>query len=240
MLPVRFQDLIREEYPLFSTTIEQQQQISIVHEDDNILPQPRIIQSDQMKNYRFSSENQDWKINLTSTFLSLSTSRYSTWRDFKARLQKPLTALIKCYKPAFYERIGLRYVDVFTCSKLGLIATPWKDLIKPFALGFLSNNDVMTEVRAYNCITELDIGENALARINTMLGYPREKVIQAELRDQELSFILDSDMFFGKRNTGQIWDSLEYLHDSSSKLLRAIITDKLHEAMEPIPYESDN
>jgi hypothetical protein len=41
-------------------------------------------------------------------------------------------------------------------------------------------------------------------------------------------------MFFGKKVIGDTDSSLEFLHGTSTKLIRALITDKLHEAMGPV------
>lgn len=71
------------------------------------------------------------------------------WEDFKERLITPLQKLLEIYKPAFFERVGLRYVDAFQRSKLGLQSSSWAELIQPFALGFLSNDKVMSEVKGY-------------------------------------------------------------------------------------------
>ena len=240
VVPVNFQEAIREKYPLYRVDIEQQQQITFEASGTNLIGMPRISQPDSIKNHRFSSADEKWHINLTSTFIALTTNDYKRWEDFKEMLITPLQKLLEIYKPAFFERVGLRYVDAFQRSKLGLQSSSWAELIQPFALGFLSNDKVMSEVKGYTSTTELDIGNTALARINTALGYVHSPGEVVNPESQELSFILDSDMFFGKKSNNEVWDSLEYLHGVSSKLLWAVVTEKLHNAMEPTPYESIN
>ena len=51
--------------------------------------------------------------------------------------------------------------------------------------------------------------------------------------DPEPSFIVDSDMFFMKKEISELNESLDYLHNNSKKLIRAIIKDRLHQAMDP-------
>ena len=232
-LPAEFQERIREIYPLFEMTTEQQQQVTIDAVADDAEPIPRLVQVEKTKNYKFSSADGVWRVNLTSTFFALSTSSYTTWDDFLSRLYDPFNALIELYKPAFFERIGLRYIDAFRRQHLGLADTPWNELIEPFALGFLSNRDIMDEVKGFSSIGEIDIGNGALARINTTLGYVGSIDTQMNTGNPELSFIVDSDMFYGKKTIEQAFPSLDSLHGTSTKLIRALITDKLHEAMEP-------
>lgn len=232
-LPAVFQERIRGEYPLFEVANEHQQRVSIEATGENVAPVPRITQSEVIKNYKFTSADGIWHINLTSTFLALSTSAYTTWDDFLSRLQEPLNALIEIYKPAFFERVGLRYVDAFRRSVLGISDVPWGELIQPFALGFLSNEDIKDDIRGFSSVTEIDIGDGAMARVNTALAYVGNANIGSEAGQSELSYIVDSDMYYGKKSIEDTKETLDKLHGTASKLIHAVITDKLHEAMEP-------
>jgi hypothetical protein len=40
-------------------------------------------------------------------------------------------------------------------------------------------------------------------------------------------------MYVLKNNKDEVLDSLEYFHNNATKLIRSIITEKLHEGMEP-------
>ena len=233
IVPVGFQESIRREYPLFNVSVEQQQQLTL--DIENPLP-PRMVQIEASNNYEFSSADNMWRVNLTSTFLSLSTNRYTCWEEFSVKLQNPVQALLDIYEPAFYERIGLRYVDVFTKSKLGLGGANWSELIHPFALGFLSNDALKDEIINYNSVVEIDIGNTSLAQIRTSLG--AVDIVGAfnpflQSSPTELSLIVDSDMFCFRRSLDELVESLEHLHGVSTKLIRSIIKNKLHDAMEP-------
>ena len=232
-LPADFQEAIRKEYPLFEVNTEQQQQVEFNPALGDTIPVPRIVQIDKTNNYQFTSADGVWRVNLTSTFLALSTSLYVSWKDFRSRLELPLKALIDIYQPAFFERIGIRYIDAFQRSKLGLESTPWNELIQPFALGLLSDVDVMNDIRGFSSVTEINIGEDAIARINASLGFVGDNRLLASGNQLELSFIVDTDLFCGKRKIEETDTSLTLLHSVSYKLIRALITDKLHDAMEP-------
>jgi uncharacterized protein (TIGR04255 family) len=228
--PAVFQDQLRNKYPLYSVTYDTLQTLSFtpVPEKQSF----NITTRDNWNKYSFSSDDNDWTIDLTSTFLSLSTTKYTRWEEFESRLQEVLLVLNETYKPAFYERIGLRYIDIFRPSLLGEEKISWNKLIRPFALGFLSCNDIEKDVIGYSNTTELDLGKGAAVRIVTALGYAGKNV-QPQIHTPELSFIVDSDLFFGKKQIDEAKTALEYLHEHSTNLIRAIITDELHHAMEP-------
>jgi len=230
--PTEFQERIRAEYPLYQTTTEQQQQI-IVGATKGALQTSHILQSEAINNYRFSSIDEKWHINLTSTFLALSTSSYNKWENFIEHFKEPLSALLEIYHPSFYERIGLRYVNVFKRSTLNLVDVDWSELIQPFVLGFMSNLEIKNRVRHQNMFVELDIGNGAWIQINTSKNSVGDVCFGFPSVIDEESFVIDADIFMMRKNIEELSSSLNYLHDYSTKLIRSIITTKLHNAMEP-------
>ena len=230
--PTEFQEKIRYEFPLYQTTIEQQQQI-VVGGTKGPSQTSHVLQSEAINNYRFSSIDEKWHINLTSTFLALSTSTYNRWEDFIEHFTPPLLALLEIYHPSFYERVGLRYINVFKRSTLNLADVDWSELIQPFVLGFISNSEIKDKVRYQNMSVELDIGNGAWVQVNTSknstgdVGFGFPSIIDEE------SFVIDFDIFMMRKNIKELDSSLNYLHDYSTKLIRSIITPKLHNALEP-------
>ena len=104
--PVAFQEAIRADYPGF------------LRRQDT--PPPKVtgtpgrftLENPQpIVNYQFTSMDGVWRVNLTSSFISLTCTRYTGWEDFAARLDKPLAAFIRIYKPGFFQRVGLRYLN---------------------------------------------------------------------------------------------------------------------------------
>jgi len=174
-------------------------------------------------------------VNLTSNFLSLSTTQYSSWEDFSKKLESLIGVFQEIYSPPFseYERVGLRYIDGFTRSKMDLKNIDWNELLQPYVLGFLSNPDIKDDVKSFVCTTELDAGNNSFVRINTSLGFINTGNVQVPLPGQELSLILDIDIFAFKVNKDSLFSRLEYIHKVSTNIIRSVITDKLHAAMEP-------
>jgi len=217
--PVEFQEKIRSKFPSLQITVEQ------LHMGN--------LQAGDNKNYRFSSSDGKWHVNLTSTFLALSTTSYERWESFLEYLKEPLSALLEIYNPPFYERIGLRYIDAFKRSELNLVDVDWAELIQPFALGFMSNSSISKEIKNQNTFVELDIGNGAIVQINIAKGFMENIVRGYPVLDDEESFIVDSDMFVMRKQINELDNSLNILHDYAAKLIRSIITEKLHNTMEP-------
>lgn len=178
------------------------------------------------KNHEFISADGAWKINLTRTFMSITTSNYSTWEDFIEKFIGPLNALSNIYHPAFFTRVGLRYVDVFCRSRLGLEECEWSDLIQPYFLGLLGSS-VSKNVMENNGVCEVECDDKASRiRISTNLVN--------RLDNNEQCFLIDSDVYTNNRvSLGDIQNRLSYLHERSSRLVRFAIRDRLHEGMEP-------
>ncbi len=73
-----------------------------------------------VNNYQFISEDSQWKVSLTKGFVALSTHGYLRWEEFAKRLDRVLAALIQLYQPAYFTRVGLRYINAIDRAALGL------------------------------------------------------------------------------------------------------------------------
>lgn len=221
--PYKFQEAIRSEFPIYKETIEVQRQINL--NCSNPIENP-LSSSSTSKNYEFASEDGKWKLNLTRTFLALTTSDYQTWEVYIKKLTKPLQALIKEYKLDFFTRVGLRYVDVFCRSDLGLEHKEWKDLIEPQFLGLLGS-DLSNSVQSYNSVNEI-MCENG----STVLKVASN--IVKKVSSNEECFLLDSDIYtIGNTKVNEFNEKIDYMHARTSRLMRYAIKKLLHESMEP-------
>jgi uncharacterized protein (TIGR04255 family) len=232
--PADFQECIRNKYPLYQVTVEQPPQLSVGIGVDKTEPSgPQIIQFDIIKNHKFSTLDNNWHINLTSMFLSLSTSKYERWEIFWKNLDDIFGTFNEIYRPAFFERVGLRYINAFKRSNFNLNEADWSQLLKPFVLGFMSNSDINANITAQLTVVDFNIGNDAKAHINAGKGMFLDDNKRLKNLDGEEIFVVDIDMSVTQKNIEELFPSLSYLHDYSTKFIREIITDKLRKAMDP-------
>lgn len=224
--PVDFQEAIRSEYPGFLRRQE--------------FPAPRITGTGEnvtvqkplpVINYQFSSPDGAWRINLTGTFISLTCSRYTCWEEFAAKLDRPLAAFIRIYHPAYFERIGLRYMNFISRSALGLEGVPFSQLIQPCYLGPLMEEDV-SESAAARCTVDAEIAIRGGCRAKLHAGPGLVK--RGSKEDQEVKFIFDQDLYMpGQLPPNLVAGALHTLHAQADSIFRGAVTEKLHNAMEP-------
>lgn len=225
-VPVDFQEAIREDFPIFSRRQENPApKITGTPGNFSLQNQPAAV------NYQFATADGVWRVNLTSKFISLSCTKYTCWEEFAKKLDKPLAAFIRIYKPAFFERVGLRYVNVFSRFDLGLEGVPFSELIAPCYLGILMEEDVL-ESSASRCSVdaELSIRGGCRAKIHAGPGLIKKNGQQ----DKEVKFIFDQDLFLpGQLPVNLSAGALQTLHSQADAIFRGAITQKLHNAMEP-------
>ena len=228
--PVAFQEAVRADFPRYSRREERlPPKVTVVEGNTRVENPPPVI------NHTFVSGDNLWKLNLTKDFISLSTLRYEGWETFAQRLDLPLAQFIRCYQPAFFQRIGLRYVNLFSRRALDLEGTPWRDLFAEPYLGILGQEDVEEE-RTLQCNVNFDtaLDGSCRAKVHAGPGLVKSNAPNAP-QDKEPKFVLDMDLFMG----GDLAPSLaagglETLHAHAWELFSGAITQELHEAMEPM------
>lgn len=222
--PAQFQEVVRADFPRYVARQEQQP--------------PRLVngkleQTPPITNYNFITADGLWKINLTQNFIALSTLRYTRWEEFAQKLDKVLALFIQIYQPAFFERIGLRYVNAFSRKRLNLEDALWDDLVNAPFIGVLSEPDVDEKITSKCSLdVEMSLGENRRMKLHAgpgMLGDGK--------KDPEPKFILDGDFSVLERQipAQRIAGDLDTLHDYAVRLFNAAITQELHDAMGPTP-----
>lgn len=225
-LPAQFQELIRYEFPQYAAKKEAlPPKITGTPGNFSLENMPQTV------NYHFISADGVWKVNLTSRFISLSCSRYTCWEDFAKKLDKPLAAFIKTYRPAYFERVGLRYLNFIDRKALGLEDTPYRELIQPCYLGPLALEEMNEKVFA-RCSIDTEFAIRGGCRAKLHAGPAMVK--QRNQAEGQQKFIFDMDLFMpGKIQVNLSAASLQTLHAQSYPLFRGAITDTLHDAMEP-------
>lgn len=224
-LPVDFQEDIRDEFPQYAARKENTAP-RLTGTPGNL-----TLEKEPTINYSFTSADGIWRVNLTGKFISLSCSRYTRWEEFAQKLDKPLAAFIKIYTPAYFERIGLRYLNFFSRRDLGLEGTPFSELFSPSYLGILAEEDIAeTSASRSSVDAEVSIRGGCRAKVHAGPGLVK-KPGQA---DKEVKFIFDQDLFLpGKLPVNLSAGALQTLHAQADSIFRGAITPMLHRAMEP-------
>jgi uncharacterized protein (TIGR04255 family) len=227
--PVAFQEAIRDLYPILEDKTQNplaafgaqlsHQVMSLLSRG---LPSPARV-------YEFASADGAWRVALTQDALSLTALRYERWEDFKRMFRPAIDALVSFYRPAFYSRIGLRYVDLVRRSTLGLAGVGWPELVAPHVLGVLST-ELAAQVQSAFGEAVLDLGGAGQVRLRHGLrrddaGGPSEP---------EECYLIDADFFVESRTETQHVDTaLDALNQQSGRLFRWCIQPQLHERMDP-------
>ena len=225
-VPADFQEAIRNSYPRYSSRKE------------NPLPrlqgtpgQMQLQKPEPVTNYQFASPDGVWRVNLTSKFISLSCSRYTRWEDFAARLDQPLVAFIRTYHPAYFERVGLRYMNFFSRKELELEGTPYREMFTPCYLGPLTAPE-LNEASFTRCGVDFEtaIGSSCRVKIHAGPGMVR----RSGKPDPESKFIFDQDLYMqGNIPVNTCVGALQTLHLHADSIFRGAITDVTHDAMGP-------
>ncbi len=225
-IPDKFQEAIRSEFPRFSQRQEAPApRLTGTPGNLTVQNQPATI------NYQFISADGIWRVNLTSKFISLSCSQYTRWETFAQKLDKPLAAFIQIYKPAYFERVGLRYVNFLSRFQLGLEGVPFSELIAPCYLGLLGEEDVQESSAARSSV-DADVAIRGGCRVKIHAGPGMVK--KNGQSDKEVKFIFDQDLYMpGQVPVNLSAGALQTLHSQAFSIFRGAITEKLHNAMGP-------
>ena len=224
--PADFQDTIRAAFPRYACQMDQ------VNGPDG--------KAAQVRNHSFISADGAFKLSLTKDFIALSTMLYPGWEDFAHMLDEPLGQFIRVYQPAYFERIGLRFLNAVSREQLGLTHRRWNDLLQPAYLSIL-DDDTVDEAGVVKCSVDIErrLDERCGLKLHAGPGNIRRQIRDAggvrTVQEQETRFILDLDVYIGgSTQLNAAAAALEQLHLAADRVFSDAITDVLHEAMEPV------
>ena len=225
-IPAQFQEVIRDEYPVYTVKKE------LAAPKITGLPGSLQVEKQQpTNNYQFVSADGVWRINLTSKFISLTCSRYTCWEDFAKKLDKPLAAFIQIYRPAYYERVGLRYLNFISRRDTSIGNVPYRELIASQYLGILADEQIPESSITRNGVdAEFAIRGGCRVKIHAGPGLLK----RVGISDKEVKFVFDQDLYMpGKVDVKMSAGALQTLHSQAYAIFRGAITNTLHDAMEP-------
>ncbi|MCI8398025.1 MAG: TIGR04255 family protein [Oscillibacter sp.] len=219
--PSAYQELIRDAFPQY-----------VRRQDAMTLSGPNAPRT-PVPNHHFLSQDGKWRLNLTQSFIALSTLDYPGWEAFAGRLDQPLAAFIEVYRPGGFQRVGLRYVNVVSRSRLGLDGVPWTELFTSAYTAPLREPDVSeNRLLSCGCDLTLQLDSSCQARIHSGLG----RIASQKKPDpnQEISFILDIDLSMsGSVSCSLAAAALETIHAHSTRIFEGAMSERLRTAIGP-------
>jgi uncharacterized protein (TIGR04255 family) len=223
-LPIEFQERVRSVFPL----MERPQAIP------NGLPFQMPPEIQQMLGqaaggapYNFLTEDRSYTLSLAPEAISLTTQKYSTWDVFFSLLRPPLQALESIYQPSFFNRIGLRYINIVYKETIGLADVPWSHLIQSPLLGELSLPSFEHNLQNVSRSIQVKLPDGT-GSVMLQHGF-------AEMAGRRGSgYMIDFDFFVdGKTNVSDADQTIINFNRRAGHAFRWAITDKLHDALQP-------
>lgn len=211
--PAAFQEKIMAEYPLYNV----QKNETVVEINGQQRQQVNDI------NHCFISQSGKTKVNLTSSFIAISTLEYQRWEAFMKEIDAVLVNFYGCYNIPGIQRIGLRYKNYISRNNLGLGEKKWVDLLNASVLGPLSLRDDIEKYR-----TEFEIKNFDECFTN------RHFELVREFPSPELLLMLDCDYYYsGFYKPEELPERSENLHKLSQQFIEESHKDVLLTAMQP-------
>ena len=223
-LPSNFQDRIRSRYPYYEEeNVHFPEGISrIVEQLSNI----GSLKNPEGPNHKFTSENQKKHVNLTQGFIALTDNDYKSWENFSQEMNLVAKALDGEYKPNFYTRIGLRYIDLIEREKIGLGGIEWSELLNPALIGLLGDTTLQNALTRINSEAEFDIRTEGISKVRLRHG-----LIYKNNQEQ---YLIDTDCYTEERSAFDAIPSiLNSFNRTAGNLFRWTLSDKLRDALGP-------
>jgi len=202
-----FQEKIRVDYPLASVMVE---------------PTLPVINAPVVNNYSFETEDHQWKVNLTRAFISLTSTAYSCWDDFRSRMIVLIEAVHEIFGVDIFNRVGLRYINAIRISKLKENEKEtWSTFLQESTLGMFGVEP--EHIDNYSSTIEYGYGDH---KLRSMTG-------QIQFRDNnEKGFLIDNDVYGeGTHAYGDILELLDKYNRESFEMLKRMLKETAIERM---------
>lgn len=227
-LPADFQERVRAEFPTFEANAQ------------NLPLVPPVLPAELSEmlaaqfgggGYKFRSEDGTNSIDLNSNFVGLTTTKYTRWELFRSTLNMIRSALVDIYRPAYFSRIGLRYVNIINRNSVGLADVPWSKLLGKHVVGELSATFIEENIDELQRFVRVRLPDGGV-------GFLLQNGLVKDPSNSRSSYKVDFD-FYNDFHT-EI-DRAEFvadqLHSLSGRAFRWAISDELHSALGPQPVD---
>ena len=209
----RFQDVVGERYPRSAP----EQQVTIAGS-----PAAPAAAAAAVQYWRFQGVDDGWSVAIARDFVSLETTAYERYEEFRERLAEVLDATL-ALGVTLRERLGLRYVDEIRhpeAKKPG----DWRRFVNEKLLGMVGGGELGDDV--IQALQEIRLREEdgTLAIRHGFLG--------TEVAGGEPFYLLDLDYYDDRPlslDAGQVLAQLDDYHHAMHNVWETAITDALRD-----------
>lgn len=202
-------------------TFSQIEQVEMHSAVLSLTPAAISTPSDVSTGWHLRSEDGGWTVVVMPGHVSLETTRYTTWSDFRPRLAAVVDAVAAVARPTMEQRLGLRYVD--RIKDLGVHQpAEWREWIAPEVLGPALHLTIGERVRSTRQQIDLDLGQSrrCVLRHGTV----------AEPGEEEQAYLLDFDVYRQQArrfSAADVMKTIEGFHEAADALFQLVITEAL-------------
>ena len=165
--------------------------------------------------HRFQSDDKVWTVTLSVEAISLTTTHYTDWNDFKTRFESLMSVILGLFEIDSCVRVGLRYINA----------------IRPSSVGMSDVKEVLRE--PYSELVKVDFGQ--LRGSNLILDYDldndtrgRSKISSIQFIDGEMGILIDDDTFIEKEvSIKELMPILDRLNGKSLEVFINIASKEL-------------
>ena len=225
--PSEFQDAIRGSYPLYE---EKTPSLGLppplqegIAQLIATLPFPVLP---GFREHHFLSDDRSRSISLTQDFIAVIENNYTRWESFRRSIEIAEETFHRIYHPTFYQRVGLRYVDLLVRKDFGMSDAPWSRLLNQSFIGMLGDealHDEVQELTTEALLTVPDVED----------GYVRIKhgLATAQPSNEQI-YLIDSDFYTSRRSDSDgAFHDLEIFNRWGGYLFRWATTPELRDAL---------
>lgn len=225
--PFGFQDAIRDIYPLYEERVASTGLPTPLQEGiSELLAALPFPAPPALREHHFLSEDKVRSIVLTQDFVAVIDRAYTRWESFRRAIKLAEETVRHIYGPAFYQRVGLRYMDLLVRDEFKKTGVPWSRLLNPSFIGMLGDETLHGDIQELTTEALLDIPdmENGYVRIKHGLATAQQS--------SEQVYLIDSDFYTTRRS-----DNNAALHDLDTfnrwggYLFRWATTNELRDAL---------
>ena len=233
--PVQFQEAIRDRYPLYRRAMATSQLPQEIPPPVRNLIQGMGGGAGPVQHV-FETQDRKWSVMLSRETLTLKTTAYTRWEEFRGQIDRIRATFEQVYRSASYSRLGLRYIDIIRRSILGLDGIAWSELLNASIGGELSAPEFGESIDSVNrqMHCKLD-GDDRFLWLRT--GIPQPEMAKPST-PKEICFLIDCDFHtHGPTEINNVTATLNNFNRASGNLFRWAIRPRLRDALQPQPLE---